>query len=250
MAVNKNMEAQLLENGADKDGLASNPVMEKGGALEIVTGPTLGQLAPLIREGLRAARDQLIPVGTWLRQIRDLELWFPRYDSFAACCRDEFGIGKSRAYQVIEAERVMSELPEKSTIVELNEGQLRELAKVPSEKRLEVLEKARAAAEAVCARLTAKILRQIALEVCPELKPKAVKRARRTIKINDGWATFEELWAAWTAAKSDVQAKLMYHLKDHCSFPKIFKGMERKLALVEANKAGKPFRRGPKSILN
>ena len=218
-------------------------------AVEIVTKPTLGHLAPLIRAGLRAARDQLIPVGAWLKQIRDLELWFPHYDSFAVCCRVEFGIGKSRAYQVIEAESVMAELPQNSTIVELNEGQLRELAKVPSEKRLEVLEKARAAAEGICARLTAKIIRETARLVCPELKAKPVKRARQTIKINDGWATLEELWDAWTAAQPDVRAKLMYRLMDNGFFSKIFKGMERKLALVEANKAGKPFRRGPKSIL-
>lgn len=250
--VIKNMEARLLENGADKAGLASNPITEKAGALEIVTSLTLGELAPLVRDRLRRGWEEFCQAGTLLRQIKEMRLWFPKYETFAACCRVEFGIGQPRAFQVIDAQAVIAEMPEslyRGIKGGLNERQLRELARVPAGKRVEVLQKAMEAARAALNPLTAKIIRQVALEVCPELKGPA-KRARRTIKINDGWATFEELWEAWTAATRDARAKVMYRLKDDYTFSRIFKGMERKLALVEANKAGKPYRRGPKSILD
>jgi len=233
--------ALLLSAGHPDPAQAQQATID--GAAEIVTQPTLQELAPLIREGLRVAWQQLVPVGAWLRQVRDLELWFPRYESFQACCRVEFGIGKSRAYQVIEAEEVMAELPEKSTNGGLNERQMRELAKVPSGKRLEVLEKARAAAEAARSRLTAKIIRETARIVCPELQRGIAKKEARGVKIGNAPVSLQDLWDVWVTAKPDVQAQFLYKMKDHWFLSQTFKGQQRKIALVEATKRGTPRKR-------
>jgi len=71
----------------------------------------------------------------------------------------EFGQSRSRGYQLLEAARVVAELPQ-STIVDSrpNEAQARELARVPEEQRAEVWE----AVVAGTSKPTAKAIREVA----------------------------------------------------------------------------------------
>lgn len=72
-----------------------------------------------------------VEVGNALAEIRDRRLYRQYHDSFDAYCRDQWEMGRSRAYQLIHAADVVAEV---STSVDAplpaNEAQARELGRV------------------------------------------------------------------------------------------------------------------------
>lgn len=79
-----------------------------------------------------------IAAGRALIQIRDEKLYrgYPTLKSF---CQSVFGWSDRRTQQLIKSSKVVSALPEKSEQIVRNEGQARELARVPEHKRSETL---------------------------------------------------------------------------------------------------------------
>lgn len=122
------------------------------------------------RQTIKSKLDDVFEVAALLMEIRDEKLYRDEFKTFSEFCESEFKIGKSRAYQLIAAARVKSEM---STIVDkpgdsnidnealTNEAQVRVVAKIPPEKRSEVLSKARAAGP-----LTSASIAKAAEEVC------------------------------------------------------------------------------------
>ncbi|UQX87082.1 hypothetical protein M6D93_12295 [Jatrophihabitans telluris] len=101
-------------------------------AAEITTVPlsradeaTLHELEAVISTGL----DTFIQVGLALAEVRDSKLYRATHHSFAAYVEDRFEIGRSRAYQLMDAAKMVAEM---STIVDTHlptsEGQVRALA--------------------------------------------------------------------------------------------------------------------------
>lgn len=96
---------------------------------------TLTQLKEIITRNLNAT----IECGIALREIRDRELWREEADSFSAFCVDNWGVSRSRAYQLIECGEIVAELtPAASTAVD-TERAVRELKKAPAEARSEIV---------------------------------------------------------------------------------------------------------------
>lgn len=83
-----------------------------------------------IRNGL----ESWIDVSRALIEIHDANLWIGKGKSFIGYCKDEFGINKSRVWQLIDSCKAADEV---STIVDTptpqSEGVAREIAKVESE---------------------------------------------------------------------------------------------------------------------
>ena len=140
--------------------------VEEGGAENALqlAGESLESLTILIQETWKNVETDMRVIGGWLMQIRDNKLWHPKYSSFKEYCDKELPFGKRRANQVIEAERLMLELPAQGNNCSLNEGQLRELAKVPAGKRAEVLAKAMDLADREGKALTARHIMMAGLE--------------------------------------------------------------------------------------
>jgi len=107
-------------------------------AITLAESKRLVELEGVIRRGKQA----FIEAGNALMEIRDKELWRYDYKSFEDYCHKVWGWKKSYSYMLMESAVVVKALPKSvSTIVE-NPGQVSALAKVPKEKRAEVLEKA------------------------------------------------------------------------------------------------------------
>lgn len=101
---------------------------------------TLKELKSVVDKNLNST----IECGMALREIRDRKLYLEECGTFEEFCRDNWGVSKGRAYQLIDSADVVESLPpEKSTMVD-SERTARELKKVPAEKRPEVLDKAKA----------------------------------------------------------------------------------------------------------
>ena len=83
-----------------------------------------------------------LDVSRALAEIMEDQLYLEKgYGSFAEYCEKEWGFKKSYAYQLVNTADMVKQSPELSTIVE-NPAQARELARIPADKRAEVLGKA------------------------------------------------------------------------------------------------------------
>ena len=109
-----------------------------------------------VREGMEA----FTKVGRALLEIRESRLYRDTHATFEDFCRDQFGMKRQRAYQLIEAASTVAESPECQKFL-TSESQARELAKVEPELRAEVLQ---AAAES--GKVTAKSIREAAKPEC------------------------------------------------------------------------------------
>lgn len=78
-----------------------------------------------------------------LKVIRDRRLYQDDYKTFESFVEGEFGIGRGRAYQLLDAQEVRESLGEMSTMVD-TERAARELKKVPPKKRKAVVKAAAA----------------------------------------------------------------------------------------------------------
>jgi hypothetical protein len=80
-----------------------------------------------------------IEVGTALATIRDSKLYLENHKTFEAYCRARWSLGRTRAYQLIYAADVASDVHNCEHLPKIvNEAQARELVTVPKDKRSEV----------------------------------------------------------------------------------------------------------------
>jgi len=124
------------------------------------------RLEKIVNDG----KTVFMQVGFALKELRDQKLFVETHQNFAVYAEERFGLKKSRAYQLIEAVEVLSEV---STTVEnnklpTNERQFREVAKAPADKQVAVVEAAAAKAEAEDRKPTAKDYREAVAEVVYE----------------------------------------------------------------------------------
>lgn len=77
-------------------------------------------------------------VGTALADIRDRELYRAEHGSFEAYCQQRWQMSRAHAYRMIEAAEVVSPIGDTNLPLPANEGQARELARVPEPERAEV----------------------------------------------------------------------------------------------------------------
>lgn len=121
---------------------------------------------------LRKHLPSFLVVGEQLVIIRDLEVYLDTHKNFAAFINDEFGIEKSRAYQLIEAATVRANLStnggQQLPILPNNERQFRELAKAPAGKQAEAVRKAVEKAAEENRKPTAKDYRKVVGELLLE----------------------------------------------------------------------------------
>lgn len=109
--------------------------------------PQLSEIEAKRYEKLKAKvhrwMEDRFAVGDALGEILNRRLYTLEYSTFEAFCETEYGIKKSRAYQLIEAAEVKAGL-QGSTMVDkvTNERQARALAAVPEEDRAKVVEEA------------------------------------------------------------------------------------------------------------
>lgn len=100
----------------------------------------LAKCETVIEKGKKAFLD----VGNALSEIREGRLYRNAFKTFEAYCDEVHGFSKPRAYQFIEAAEVavcLSTIVDESEVPK-KESQLREVAKAPKEKRVDVVQKA------------------------------------------------------------------------------------------------------------
>jgi len=99
-------------------------------ALAIAEKEALAELEEVIKRG----REAFIEVAEALQAIRAGRLYRDTHATFEDYVRDRWSMSGAYAYQVMNAGKTVKELPE-GTPKPQNEGQARELAKVPTEAR-------------------------------------------------------------------------------------------------------------------
>jgi len=109
-------------------------------ALDLAGGHRLAELEKVINRG----KKSFIEVGMALAEIRDLRLYRLTFKTFEGYCREKWGWGRQRAYELIaasEAARLLPEAVNQNVIHGLqNERQARVIARIPKAVRAEVLE--------------------------------------------------------------------------------------------------------------
>ncbi len=90
---------------------------------------------------IERGKNTFLKVGKALLAIRQQKLYRAEYPSFDAYCRGRWKFGGSRARQLIAAAKT-AESVDTSTV--LNERQAKELTRVPSDHRQDVLDRAQA----------------------------------------------------------------------------------------------------------
>ena len=144
--------------------------------LSVVERRSLEKLEKVIESGV----ESFLATGSALKEIRDQRLYREGFKTFEAYVKARWSFDRSRAYQLIDASDLKADL---STIVDKNpkadevktEGQLRELASVPTESLAEVI--AKAAEIAGDAPLTAKVLKEAREQVLEPEEPTAEEPA-------------------------------------------------------------------------
>jgi hypothetical protein len=133
------------------------------------------KLCKIVEDGL----GKFIEVGSALLEINERKLYRETHGTFEAFVSEKFGISRQRAYQLMDAAEIKSDL---STIRRQNitdqidsEFQLRELAKVGTEALPEIVEKIAEKCEAEGCKPTAKVIKS----VVDETLGKQTKQAKK-----------------------------------------------------------------------
>jgi len=92
------------------------------------------------KETIRKGEKTFIEVGLALRRIRDTRSYKCEHKSFEAFCQDEYGWGRIRGHQLIQAAIIATTVPDKLLTNVNTEGQMRSLAGIPAGQRTEALE--------------------------------------------------------------------------------------------------------------
>jgi hypothetical protein len=102
--------------------------------LSVVETRALAEREAVIERGLATFVD----VGTALAEIRDDRLYRAEHGTFEDYCRERWGFSDSRARQMIAAAQTVTNVTVAGLPAPANEGQARELARVPADRRAEV----------------------------------------------------------------------------------------------------------------
>ena len=130
---------------------------------------------------IEAGIKTFMQVGTCLATIRDGRLYRESYPSFEDYLDGRWGMGRSHAYRMIDAAATVAEIEAVSPIGDIltAESQVREIADLPPEVAVEVIE---AAVEKSGGKPTAKAIREARESIAPKQgkppKPKAGARPR------------------------------------------------------------------------
>ena len=141
----------------------------------------------IIENGMRS----FIDVGQALGDIRNRKLWRHGYDSFKGYLGERWGFGPSYASRLISGSEVATRLPEV-----VNEGQARELSRVPYTDQVKVLDRAKTNAISANRTLTAEDIRIAAREP-------SVMTAREITE--DGNWDEKELSTLWSLADTTIK---------------------------------------------
>lgn len=131
----------------------------------------LETLETTISKGL----DTFVEVGNALAEIRDRKLYRQYHATFAAYCTEQWEIGKSQAYRLIEAAAVVDDLSRARDVpLPTSARQAEELAKVAPDKRADVMKEATKDGPA-----TAPKVKAAGAELDPALKLRQEQEAAR-----------------------------------------------------------------------
>lgn len=90
-------------------------------------------------EVIDRTKGAFLECGIALASIRDKKLYRRDFRTFDAYCQDRWGWQRMHAHRLIEAAKVVEDLPQNVSRGIQNERQARALAKVPKEQRVEVI---------------------------------------------------------------------------------------------------------------
>jgi len=201
----------------------------------------LRNLEKIIDDGLKG----FIFVGNALSEISDLKLYRDEYDSFDAYLKDRWMLGRSYAYRLIQGAEVATRIEGVS-----NEGQARELVRVPYTDQEAVFDRARERAELEDREIIARDIREAATEPssmtarevadevwkdenCSELWDLALEIVEEMKQVTRKLASHPE--GCWLQAHADTidmkirdVKKLVIHSRPEGSCPMCLGGLQTK----------------------
>lgn len=106
----------------------------------------------LVKKQLERMRSGLVEYSSGLKTIHANKAWRADYESFDAFCRQEFGYGEDRAYQLMQADGAKNALIDQfasegntkmvEAVKSLSEAAVRPLLQMPEANRADVLKEA------------------------------------------------------------------------------------------------------------
>lgn len=143
---------------------------------------SLSEYEEIIRNG----KESFIKVGQALLNVRDGRLFRDSYVTFEDYCQKKWGFNRTRGQQLIQAAITIAETDGGEAIT--NERQAREIAKVPKEKRGEVLSRAGASGVPTAASISKAAATKDPIELDKEgraIPPKALAFWHRSDEVQE-----------------------------------------------------------------
>lgn len=153
---------------------------------------------------IKAGKNTFVLVGMALTEIRDGRLYRQEFFTFEEYCDKRWGWTHGRADQLIRAAAVVQALPLRLDTMVSNEGQARELAKVPESKRVEVI-KAAAKNGTVTARSIKESAKPIIDAVVVSPKPKGFNS---DVKDKTGRLIPNKILELWNHAEAEAKESM------------------------------------------
>ena len=120
---------------------------------------------------IKKGQETFFEVGQAIVKIRDGKLYRSEHRSFEDYCRERWGWEKRYVQYVVSASNAVAALPEAQRTIVRSESQARELARIPADKRAEVLGKAGDKPTAKAIRQAAKVTLEEASEPTSRPEP-------------------------------------------------------------------------------
>lgn len=173
--------------------------LDKGGVIALARElAAQDALAPIEQQALAhyeqvisAGIQTFIAVGEALAEIREGKLYRAAYATFEDYCKGRWGIGASRARQLIGAAETYAAIESVTTVTVANEAQLRPLAGLPPDEQRQAWQQAETATGG---KVTAKAVQQAVETIKPKPVPimrvadsELFDRAEQTSSIAEGY---------------------------------------------------------------
>lgn len=136
----------------------------------------LARLCKVVDEGL----SSFLAVGTALVEINEGRLYRQNHETFEAFVKERWGISRQRAYQLMEAAEIKSEMSTSGLHQEIadeitSERQLRELSRVGTESLPDVVGRVAEKCKSEGVKPTAKVIRSVVDEAIGKPEPQPAK---------------------------------------------------------------------------